>query len=64
MVVRHEGELRADKIEQAMRKGSCNDVWHSVRLSNSRKNNYPCSVDGMHGVNEIANLFADKFKTL
>ena len=64
MVVRHEGELRADKIEQAMLKGSCNDVWHSVRQSNSRKNNYPCSVDGMHGVNEIANLFADKFKTL
>ena len=64
MVVRHEGELRADKIGQALTGGSVNEVWSSVRFCNSRKINYPSNIDGVRGVNEIANLFADKFEVI
>ena len=64
MVLRHEGELRLDKIESEFNHGSDLNAWHSVRIYQSKPTTSPTTVDNVVGSKNIANIFANKFKDL
>ena len=64
MVLRHEGELRLDKIETTFNQGADINAWCSIRHFNSRSTNLPPAIDDVAGAKNIANLFANKFKDL
>ena len=64
MVISHEKVIRANNIENAFDNYSFEGMWSEIRSCNSRPAKIPVSVDGLSGRSEIAEHFADKFRTL
>lgn len=64
MVMRREGEIRSDKMAQALSQKSVSSFYREARKMRSKKTYYPNKVDGASGEADITDVFANKFRKL
>jgi hypothetical protein len=64
MVMRREGEIKSDKMAEALSAGNGLSFWKEVTNACSKKVYYPGMVDDVVGVQDIAAVFAEKFDIL
>ena len=64
MVLKHEGEIKMDKIEKAFDSHLEDKAWQAIKKTNSKSIKNPIHVDDVTGNQNIAELFANNFKGL
>ena len=64
MVLRHEGEIQMDKIENIFDSHHEGKAWQEIKRNKSNCSKYPQNVDNVTGSKDIADLFANNFKGL
>ena len=63
-VKRNQTAIRNEKLAMYLNSRDSSNLWGEVKKAKGANNSMPSTVDGVSGNNEIANLFANKFKTL
>lgn len=64
MVIKHECEVRCNKMAEALIQGKPKCFWSEVKKCRPRRSVVPNTVDGVQGENAIADVFARKFENL
>ena len=64
MVMKREGEIKSNKMAEALSAGNGLSFWKEVKRACSKKVFYPGMVDDVVGEQDIAAVFAEKFDTL
>ena len=60
----NEDRLRSEKMLAAIKDNKQKNLWYEVNKLKGRKKSLPVMVDGVKGEDNIANIFADKYKHL
>ena len=56
--------VSSNKLATALLENRCQNFWKEIKLSNKTNACFPTTVDGSVGVEEIADVFVDKYETL
>ena len=63
-IVRKDTKLRNDRFAEAISNNDDRVLWDEVRKMSKTSNEIPNGMDGQSNVDEITDIFADKYKTL
>ncbi len=63
-IKRQKDSLRADNMAKNVNSTGKNRFWSELRNTLGCSNTVPCTVDGISGIDNIANLFSDKYSAL
>lgn len=63
-ICKNEQAMRADSMAKKLIGSNVNDFWKEVRVLNNCKTSLPCTVEGISGPEEIAEVWRQHYSTL